>query len=283
MLNPTAEAPLRANKAPARAKQRTQRAPATTDGEAEKLVRKAAQQISSVLVPITNCWPWGAERVPGMDHINEADGHLVDLATTPEKWAVDCEGVQPSVPDLLQQALEQLGFAATMLNEKPTEHLGEMVALKVLVHHALEAMRELQTAYRGLPATMEDLRAQPAFSSMRPFREPPRPPLRRVDGEPSSPITAETEAHEAGEIGIRSVIRCSYDIEGIANAITLLGDEVDHEGDTHNGALLRCYGTRIKSLNGVLMSYLDADGPTLQEVQYCMYRGALTMPEGSLE
>lgn len=284
MLNPTAEAPLRANKAPARAKQRAQRAPApTTDGEAEQLVRKAAQQISSLLIPITNAWPWDNERVPGVTHINDADGHLVDLTMTPEKWAVDCEGPQPAVPDLLQLALEQLGFAATMLDENPTVHTGEMVALKLLVHHALEAVRELQAAYRGLPATMDDLRAQPSFSSMRPFREPPRPPLRRVNSEPASPITAETEAHEAGATGLRAVIRCSYDIEAIADAITLLGDEVDHSEDPHDGALLRCYGTRIKDLNSVLMSYLDADGPTLQEVQHRMYRGASTLPGGLLE
>lgn len=282
MSNATAVARERATTPPARAKQRPKRAPVHTDGEAEQMVRKAAQQISSVLVPITNGWPWGAERVPGMDHINEADGHLVDLATTPEKWAVDCEGVQPSVPDLLQLALEQLGYATTMLNENPTEHLGEMVALKVLVHHALEAMRELQTAYRGLPGTMDDLRAQPTFSSIRPFRDPPRPPLRRVDNEPESPINAETETPKAGEIGVRSVIRCCYDIEAIADAVTLMGDEVDVEGDTSNGSLLRCYGTRIRDLNSMVMSHLDEDSNTLRDVQYEIYRSAKPLPGGPL-
>ncbi|MGV3679803.1 MAG: hypothetical protein ACO1PM_08765 [Acidovorax sp.] len=279
MLNPTAEAPLRANKAPARAKQR---APAPTDGEAEQLVRKAAQQISSLLIPITNAWPWDNERVPGVTHINDADGHLVDLTMTPEKWAVDCEGPQPAVPNLLQLALEQLGFAATMLDENPTEHTGEMVALKLLVHHALEAVRELQAAYRGLPATMDDLRAQPSFSSMRPFREPPRPPLRRVDSEPANPITAETETPKAGEIGVRSVIRCCYDIEAIADAVTLMGDEVEHEGDTSTGSLLRCYGTRIRGLNSMVMSHLDEDSITLRDVQYEIYRSAKPLPGGPL-
>lgn len=283
MANSIADAPARATTPPARAKQRPKAAPAPIDGEADQLVRKAAQQISSLLIPITNSWPWGNERVPGMAHINDADGHLVDLTMTPEKWAVDCEGPQPSVPDLLQLALEQLGFAATMLHENPTEHAGEMVTLKLLVHHALEAVRELRTAYLGLPATMENLRAQPTFSSMRPFREQPRPPIRRVDAPgPATPITALSETHEAGKHGTDLVIRCSYDIEQIADAITLLGDEAGAEDDFMTGALLRCFGTRVKDLNSIIMSHLDADSITLQEVQHRLYRGGKLLPGGSL-
>lgn len=222
MVNPIADAHVRATKAPARAKAAPRhpptKAPATIDGEAEQLVRKAAQQISSILAPITNCWPWGSDRVPGSMHIAEADGLLVDLATTSEQWAANCEGPQRFVPDLLQQSLEELGYAATMLDKDSTGQAGEKVALKLLVHHALEAVRELRAAYLGLPGTWEDLRAQPAFSSMRPFRDRPQPPIRRVEQDTSGDLTVRQY-----KIVLERVAGHAYDLHGLLNKTCFLG------------------------------------------------------------
>ena len=59
-------------------------------------------------------------------------------------------------------------------------------------------------------------------------------------------------------------LQCTWDISSLAQAVTLLADEVD--GDIKFEGLLRCYGTRIAALNGMLMAYLDDDGTTAKEM-----------------
>lgn len=87
-------------------------------------------------------------------------------------------------------------------------------------------------------------------------------------------ITADTLITEAGAAANRVVSWCSYDIEDLANEVTLLGDECSANGETRMGSLLRCYGTRIAELNSVLMSYLTSDHITLGDAHRAVYRGA---------
>lgn len=70
-------------------------------------------------------------------------------------------------------------------------------------------------------------------------------------------VSANTPITEGGEIAERLVIRCSYDLEYLADAVIRLGD-LSIE-DEELGALARCYGARIKELNSRLMSHLDKD------------------------
>ena len=59
-------------------------------------------------------------------------------------------------------------------------------------------------------------------------------------------------------------LQCTWDISSIAQAVTLMADDVDC--DVKFEGLLRCYGARIAALNGMLMAYLDDDGTTAKEM-----------------
>ncbi len=61
-------------------------------------------------------------------------------------------------------------------------------------------------------------------------------------------------------------LQCTWDISGIAEAVTLMADGAAAEGNVAAEALLRCYGTRISTLNGLLMAYLDEDGLTAKDM-----------------
>ena len=69
------------------------------------------------------------------------------------------------------------------------------------------------------------------------------------------------ESHEERRM---LALQCTWDISAIAQAVTLMADELD--GDVKFEGLLRCFGTRITALNGMLMAYLDADGTTPKEM-----------------
>lgn len=218
MANAIASAPVRATKAPPRAKPAAAptQAPATIDGEAEQLVRKAARQIQSLLIPITEFL--SRDRIPGYAHIQEADGYLADLASTPEQWPVNCEGPQPPVADLLVQIVEQLGYGEMALKQDIGGEPGDRALLIMIVFHALEAARELGSAYFRRADGMEALRAQPAFSSMRPFRDRPQPPIRRVEQDASGDLTVRQY-----KIVLERVAGHAYDLHGLLNKTCFLG------------------------------------------------------------
>jgi len=117
----------------------------------------------------------------------------------------------------------------------------------------------------------------------RQFRDRPSPPIRRVDMDETGAVTAETHTHLAGKHGVKLMIQCAYDIEGIADAVTNMGDEPVLDGEPGMAALLRCYGTRIKALNSMVISHLDRDIIKLSNVQHALYRGARHLPTGALE
>lgn len=54
-------------------------------------------------------------------------------------------------------------------------------------------------------------------------------------------------------------LQCTWDISGIAEAVTLMAEEVGADGNVAAEAVLRCYSTRIATLNALVMSYLDKD------------------------
>lgn len=64
-------------------------------------------------------------------------------------------------------------------------------------------------------------------------------------------------------------LQCTWDISSIAQAVTLMADALD--GDVQFEALLRCYGMRITTLNGMLMAYLDEDGTTAEEMHHKVF------------
>lgn len=67
-------------------------------------------------------------------------------------------------------------------------------------------------------------------------------------------------------------LQCTWDIEGIASAVTQMAKEVGAEGDIKTEALLRCYGMRITTLNSQLMSYLGEEkGVTEQHIHKAIF------------
>lgn len=79
------------------------------------------------------------------------------------------------------------------------------------------------------------------------------------------------------------LIRCSFDIEAAAHAVTALGDRITEPEQIQIASLIRCYGARIVKLNSVLMSYLTRDEViTLADAQHALYQGAKHLPDGAL-
>lgn len=76
-------------------------------------------------------------------------------------------------------------------------------------------------------------------------------------------------------------LQCTWDISGLAEAVTLMADEAAADGNVSASALLRCYGTRIATLNGLVMAYLDGDRTTAKYMHGEIYGSAKAFDEGA--
>lgn len=85
------------------------------------------------------------------------------------------------------------------------------VALSSSALQAANYAARLHSAYAGLPATLEDLHELTTFAGMRPFRERPQPPIRRV----------EAESTPANELNRKQLVRV---LEHVATSISLMDD-----------------------------------------------------------
>ena len=205
--------------------------------------------------------------------------------------------------DLRGESIEVLHAAAEALEKLPHGAYKGLYRACSLVASALAVEREstppgaaipqleavylsLDTASLGYNVEMEPHEAMAAGirAGLRQFQDRPTSPIRRVETGQTGQVTAETFSCDAGAYGTTMVIRCAYDIEAIAAAVTNLGDEAAARNDEHGmAALLRCYGNRVIELNAMVISHLDRDSITLSDVQYALYRGAQRLPTGALE
>ncbi|MDZ7863353.1 hypothetical protein [Acidovorax sp.] len=252
--------------------------------EAHHLVAQVADVINAMIIPVSSHWPWGD--FPGRNNFLEADNLLSDLAQNcGDPVAIDATG-EKSVARQLLCIDEQLEEALTQLLAAESHDVGQRYTLLLLASRAGEFIDELSEAYAGLPGSLADLRAMTTYEGLVARREPPphmpSPPIRRVEGS-GGPITRDTTTNEAGALGVRSVIACTYDIEAVAHAVILAGDDCDALHDSLQiGSMLRCYGARLKALNSILMGHFDADQITLKDVHQVMRSGADYLPEGAL-
>lgn len=92
-------------------------------------------------------------------------------------------------------------------------------------------------------------------------------------------VTPDTLIQDAGRHGEEVVCRCTYDIEGLSEAILTMADEYQMPGPC--GPLLRAYGDRINRLNSVVMSYLNDDSLTLRRGFDVVWNGSRSI-EGAL-
>ena len=75
-------------------------------------------------------------------------------------------------------------------------------------------------------------------------------------------------------------LQCTWDISGIAEAVTLMAEEVGADGNVAAEAVLRCYSTRIATLNSLLMSYLDNEtGVTAEHMRKAIFGRAKQFEE----
>ncbi len=202
-------------------------------------------------------------------HLNAVD-HLLGLLLAPEHHERD--SADPALGETgehLSLISSELAFAADLMEERelPGVPLPAQAAYGAIVRHAAEYADRLFMAYCA--DSLDDLRHLTTFAGMRPFRDRPQPPIRRVE---EVPVTTATEAHKAGEKGRLLALQCTWDIDAVANAVTSMADEI--VGDSLTEGLLRCYGTRIMSLNGALMAYLDQDPMTAKDMHRKVFGGA---------
>lgn len=283
MSNATAVAPERATKAPARAKAAP---PTAINNEVDILVAKVATIIGDLVKVVVES-PFSDEYA-ARNAFLEADALLMGLAAPPgpnDYW----DESKPRKP-IADQMLAIDGYlkqaVAALLNDE-AQRPGERLFRLSMAEQASALIAQLHEAYEGLPGTSAALAAltdfQQPIAGARQFRDRPSPPIRRVETVEPGQVTAATFSHQAGEKGTTMVIRCAYDIEAIAEAVTNLGDEAASNDEHAMAALLRCYGNRVSELNSMVISHLDRDNITLSEVQYAMYRGAQRLPAGALE
>lgn len=179
---------------------------------------------------------------------------------------------EPSVEGMPADIVGQLRLGYTLLDsaiaearERDPRAVGLTVHCMVATGHAMALTKELEEAY-----TSQDL--------------PQLRALATIQG--AAMVGAQAEARPAQQGAGKSPLEtirlfaldCSYDIQGLADAVTLMGDELDDEAVnfTRITALLRCYGTRIRDLNSILMSFIDEDALRVLDMKHMLYRGANT-------
>ena len=294
MPNATAVAPVRATKAPTRAKApppppapppapvKPPRAALSAD---DRLAMAVGDQIFHLIAPIIE-GPFTHDTIAGIQYLEEASNHAWDLCSADLEW-IEPEPA-PTVAQLIPAVQANLHHAMIeMISSTDTSHAAMMHCVRLLVAEALNIANSLLAAYQGLPATHGDLASLTAFmapvAGARQFRDRPTPPVRRVEDDEAGPVTSDTFTRNAGEKGVSMILQCTYDIDGIADAITTLPEEYGMDGEPALAAVLRCFGTRIAALNSMVMSHLNMDELKLREVQHTLYRDALYLPQGGLQ
>lgn len=231
--------------------------------EIDQLLRPIACNISVILRPLVDAWPFG-NGFPGQSAIHQADSVLLDLSKDEAEWEND-QLQRPITSRMLENLTRHLSEALDQIESADEFGPGQRRLLLLLVREAVAQDKALGRAFGE--ACLEK-----RFGSLRDLAQGAGgKPLTRDTFEinPSTPLM------DAGKTAANMVLWCTHDIETLSDEVTLLGDDCDYEGATSIGAKLRCFGARINSLNSVVMSYLSReDGLTIGEVNTAYYGGA---------
>ncbi|QIL71634.1 hypothetical protein G7048_15500 [Diaphorobacter sp. HDW4B] len=144
-------------------------------------------------------------------HLNAVD-HLLDLLLAPE--CHDRASEDPAFGETrehLALIASELEFAAVLMEERELSGvpLPAQTAYGAIVRHAAEYADRLFMAYCA--DSLDDLRHLTSFAGMRPFRDRPQPPIRRVEQE-------DEVANELNREQLASVL------EHVATSANLLND-----------------------------------------------------------
>ena len=224
----------------------------------------------------------GAQERYSCPHLSRAFAALNQLpapgccpATSPN------EPVRVDLLSLLALISSELEFARDTFRENRLSAAGEAAFVHGLLEHAFEFADRLFGAYNELPNSLDDLRFLASFAAAKEAGNGINTFGSQADT--ASPVTAASPLLGSGHRASELLIRCSFDIEAAAHAVTALGDQITEPEQIQIASLIRCYGARIAKLNSVLMSHLTGDEViTLADTQHALYQGAKQLPEGAL-
>lgn len=187
-----------------------QQAPVTNEGD--KLALKAAEILQTMYMAAAY-HDDGGPHTKDNSHFNVVD-HLLGLLLAPEcheRCAADPEC--GDIHEHLTQIADELQYGASLMDKRPLANLDAPMQsmYAAMAHRASDYADRLFSAYSGLPGTLEDLRHLTTFAGMRPFRERPQPPIRRV----------EAESTPANELNRKQLVRV---LEHVATSISLMDD-----------------------------------------------------------
>ncbi len=182
MTDCTVAAPTRATKAPARQKTAPSTIPISalskrTVSDASRAASEALSYVSFLMCEIVKNDEFMSGFAGPAELFNTAENQVAILA-------YGDEGDQPvevtrteieSLADALRAAMESLDATA---KDSP---LGTPIAVAVLGHYAQELLARIADALEASPATLAPLMALSTYSGLRPHRDRPTPPIRRID------------------------------------------------------------------------------------------------------
>ncbi|WP_404299823.1 hypothetical protein [Alicycliphilus denitrificans] len=185
MTNCTVAAPVRATKAPARKKAVPALPPTKPfQSEGDVLALQVAEMLQTLVMDVVYDHNNGHRGLQN-SHLNEVD-HLLGRLLAPDYH--ERNGDDPAEGDILGHLAEircELEFALDLLDER--EMPGITVPVQVILvnttRHASDLANRLFLAYRGLPGTIEHLRALTTYRGAKPFRGQPNPPIQRSSHE----------------------------------------------------------------------------------------------------
>ena len=243
----TAEAPVRANKAPGRAKAAS---PTAINNEVDILVAKVATIIGDLVKVVVES-PF-SDDYAARNAFLEADSLLIGLAAPsgPNDYWDESKPRKPiadqmlAIDGYLKQAI------AALLNDE-AQRPGERLFRLSMAEQASALIAQLHEAYEGLPGTSAALAALTVFQvpmdGARPFREQPRLPL-NTQHQPSS---ASPNVDQYSPEQMRTVL------EFVACTATTLEDLLIVAAETNNPTSARTLIHSAKNLTQFIGATAD--------------------------
>ncbi len=249
MSEVTTRPATRATKAPARQKTAPSTIPISapskrTVSEASCAAAEALTYVSFLMCEIVKNDEFMSEFAGPAELFNAAENQVAILAYGDEgDRPVEVTRTEiESLADALRAAMESLDAAA---KDSP---LGTPIAVAVLGHYAQELLARIADALEASPATLAPLMALSTYSGLRPHRDRPTPPIRRIDKDLKSALNViATQAstlsgflwHAKDTAEKNHDLRAANDFlvaQGLAEYIGVIADECT--GSTYIGGAL---------------------------------------------
>lgn len=172
----------------AAAKQKPPLTPSRSEGD--ELTLKAAETLQALAANVIYDYD-SKPREMNNSHLDEIE-HLLGRLLDPSDHERD--PLDPEDGDILAHlgriAEEWQGALEVLERGIPSETVPVQVFLAAVTSHAVDLAKRIAQAYKGLPGTLEELRALTTFAGAKPYRDRPSPPIRRSPAVTSNPQTS---------------------------------------------------------------------------------------------